>query len=103
MSDHSKGHFIIPAKTLTNVLLILLVLTGLTVFTARLHLGVLAAPIAFLIAIAKALLVMSYFMGLKYDDKANRIIFSLGFFFLLVLFFFSSLDIYTRILQNNTL
>ncbi len=103
MGEQSKGHYIVPSKILTQVLLALVALTFLTVFTAQLHLGVLAGPIAFLIAIVKALLVMAYFMGLKYDDRSNRIIFSLGFIGLLVLFFFSALDIYTRILQNNTL
>lgn len=101
--SHKGGHFIVPAKILTNVLLILVVLTVLTVVTAQMHLGALAGPVAFLIAIIKALLVMSYFMGLKYDEKSNRIIFACGFFFLLVLFFFCALDIFTRILQNNTL
>lgn len=105
MGDNHKGggHFIVPAKILTNVLLALLALTVLTVVTAQMHLGVFAGPVAFAIAIVKALLVMAFFMGLKYDDRSNRIIFSLGFFFLIVLFFFSALDIYTRILQNNTL
>ncbi|MEZ0392008.1 MAG: cytochrome C oxidase subunit IV family protein, partial [Pseudobdellovibrionaceae bacterium] len=67
------------------------------------HLGVLATPIAFLIAIVKALLVMAFFMGLKYDVKGNRLIFATGFFFLGLLFFFCALDIWTRVFQGNAL
>ena len=77
-NHHEEQHHIIPFSILRNVCVALLVLTALTVFCARLHLGVLAAPIAFLIALTKAMLVMAYFMGLKYDAKSNRIIFSRG-------------------------
>lgn len=102
-NKHTDDHFVIPASILNKVLLALLALTALTVVTARMHLGLMAAPVAFGIAITKALLVMAYFMGLKYDDKSNRIIFSTGFIFLVVFFVFSVLDIYTRVLQNSTL
>lgn len=81
----------------------LFVLTVLTVVMARIHLGMFAAPVAFLIAAVKAYLVMSFFMGLKYDDKSNRIIFASGFFFLAILFFFSALDIWTRVVVQSTL
>lgn len=98
--DH---HHIIPFSILRNVCAALLVLTVLTVVCARINFGVMAAPVAFLIAITKAMLVMSYFMGLKYDAKSNRVIFGLGFFFLAVLLFFCALDIWTRIGQMSTL
>lgn len=101
--EHNKGHFIIPFSVLRNVCFALLILTILTVVAARMHLGVFAAPVAFLIAFVKAMLVMMYFMGLKYDEKLNRIIFSLGFAFLALLFFFCWLDVYTRLAATNTL
>ncbi|MFN7728171.1 MAG: cytochrome C oxidase subunit IV family protein [Bdellovibrio sp.] len=96
-SQHEEHH-IIPFSILRNVCIALLVLTVLTIFTAKfIHLGVLAAPVAFLIAFVKAMLVMAYFMGLKYDSNGNRIIFATGFFFLAVLGFFCVLDIWTRL------
>jgi cytochrome c oxidase subunit 4 len=99
-----QDHHIIPYKTLQNVCIGLLVLTVLTVVTAKgIHLGILAAPVAFAIAIAKAMMVMGYFMGLKYDVKENRWIFASGYFFLALLFFFCALDIWTRIGQSSTL
>ena len=102
--EHQEGgHFVVPYTTLRNVALALLALTVLTVATAQLHLGWAAAPIAFLIAFIKAMLVMAYFMGLKFDAALNRLIFASGFFFLFVFYFFSALDIFTRIKEISTL
>lgn len=98
-----EEHHVVPFGVLRNVAVGLLILTALTVGASRLHLGVLEAPVAFLIAFIKAMLVMAFFMGLKYDTKLNRIIFATGFFFLAVLFFFSALDIWSRISQTTTL
>lgn len=101
--EHNEHH-VVPFQSLTRVCVALLVLTVLTVVTAKfVHLGVMATPVAFLIALVKALLVMAVFMGLKYDAKSNRYIFASGFFFLLLLFFFCALDIWTRIAQGNSL
>lgn len=103
MGNNHNEHHVIPFSILAKVCVALLVLTVLTVATAQMKLGALAAPVAIVIAVAKALLVMAYFMGLKYDEKSNRIIFSLGFVFLGLLFIFCALDIWTRIAQNSTL
>ena len=103
-TDNHSEHHIIPFNVLTKVMIALLIATWLTVFFAKfVHLGVLAAPVALIIAITKAMLVMAYFMGLKYDNKLNQLIFATGFFFLLVLIFFCVLDIWTRVPQSNTL
>lgn len=107
-SGHGHSHHIIPAEIYKKVAIALLVLTLLTVgfhylFHSVMHGSVLAAPVAFLIASVKAALVLMFFMGLKYDTMDNRIIFGLGFFFLLVLIFFSALDIWTRVAETSTL
>ena len=86
-------------------------LIGFTLLTVAFHYlfhdvmhgSVFAAPVAFLIAVFKASLVLMFFMGLKYDKPDNRIIFSTGFFFLALLFIVCMLDIYTRIAQTSTL
>lgn len=104
--DHHEegGHFVVPFHVLRNTALALFGLTILTVFTAKfVHLGPFASLVAFSIAFVKAMLVISYFMGLAYDSKSNRFIFSLGFIFLALLAFFSVLDIWTRITQDSTL
>ncbi len=103
-NDHNhQDHHVIPFPVLAKVAVALLALTALTVITSRMHLGVMAAPVAFAIALVKAFLVMGFFMGLKYDVKSNRLIFASGFFFLLLLFFICALDVWTRIHQMSTL
>jgi cytochrome c oxidase subunit 4 len=102
-SNHSGGHHVIPFAIYVKVAVALIILTFATVFFHWMHLGALAGPVAFLIAAVKAALVMLFFMGLKYDDKVNQVIFGCGFFFLLVLFGFSALDIWTRVKEISTL
>ncbi len=103
-NNHQEGgHHIVSSAILAKVCGALLVLTILTVATSRMHLGLMAAPVAFAIAAVKAFLVMAFFMGLKYEAKMNKIIFATGFFFLALLFVFCALDIYTRIPQGSTL
>ncbi len=96
-------HHVIPFKVYVNVCVALIVLTILTVVFHEMHLGSLAAPVAFLIATTKAALVLLYFMHLKYDNMTNRVIFLSGFFFLALLFFISILDIFSRAFVTSTL
>jgi cytochrome c oxidase subunit 4 len=102
---HEGGvHHVVPYSVLINVMWALLVLTVVTVITAKfVHLGAFAALVAFAIAAVKAYLVMAYFMGLKYDAASNRFIFATGFVFLAVLLLFCVLDIATRVSQTSTL
>ncbi len=103
--DHHDIHHVTPLNIYIKVAGALFALTFLTVFAAQFHhqLGVLAGPIAFLIAGVKAALVLMYFMHLKYDNWMNRLIFSMGFIFLAVLMIFSVLDIWTRVVETSTL
>lgn len=103
-NNHENVHHVIPFAMLTKVFVVLIVLTVATVFFAKgVHLGLLSAPVAFLIAFVKAMLVMSIFMGLKYETAGNRIIFASGFFFLALLAAICFLDIYTRLNIQSTL
>lgn len=97
------SHHIIPLKTFVNVLIALLILTVITVAAAQVDFGALNTFVAMGIASVKAGLVLAYFMHLKYDDKLYLLIFFLGIFFLIVMYFFSELDIVTRIFEMNTL
>ena len=98
----SKDH-IVPFKIYLSVLISLLVLTVITVGMAQINFGAFNAFFAMLIATIKAGLVLLYFMHLKYDDKIYGLIFGTAVFFVVILFFFSKLDIITRVIQNNTL
>ena len=77
-------HHIIPLRTLSIVFAILLVLTVVTVITARIDLGALNVPLALSIAGFKAILVAMIFMALKYDNKVNLLAVVLGVVFVVV-------------------
>ena len=105
MANNNSNHHITPLSTYLKVAAALFVLTFLTIgfHSIRQYLGPFAAIIAFLIAGVKAFLVLAWFMHLKYDKPSNRIIFASGFFFLLLLFLISVMDIYSRIQVNSVL
>jgi len=66
-SSHSIGY-----ATLTAVWLVLLVLTGLTVWVSRLDLGVNRVWGALAIASLKSGLVIAFFMHMKYEGRLLR-------------------------------
>lgn len=97
-------HHIIPFETYIKVFSALIFLTFLTVFTAKgMDLSPFNGAVAFFIAGAKAVLVMAFFMHLKYDVKSNSIIILGSFGFVILLFVFCIIDIYTRIPVGSTL
>ncbi len=111
---HSENHnsdpnvlhpHITPMSTYLKVAGALFGLTFLTVIAHQFHhqMGAFAAPVAFAIALVKAIFVLLYFMHLKDDTNTNRIIFAAGFVFLAVLLFFSALDIWTRAVEISPL
>jgi len=90
MAHH--GHHITPKKTLILVISALGFLTVLTVATSRLDLGGFNVPLAMAIAGTKAFLVLAFFMALKYDNKVNTLIFSIGLIFAVVFLVFTLFD-----------
>ncbi|MBC6414987.1 MAG: cytochrome C oxidase subunit IV family protein [Bdellovibrionales bacterium] len=90
-------------KTNLSVLIALLILTVITVLVAQVDFGIFNAFFAMLIAGIKGALVLMYFMHLKYDEKIYSLIFGISVFFVFVLYFFSKLDIITRIIQTSVL
>jgi cytochrome c oxidase subunit 4 len=88
---------IVPAKTNLITLATLLVLTVITVYTAKyVDLGNLNLALAMLIASAKALVVLLWFMHLKYDGNMNRAIIFSTFAFLGLMYGLSATDLFTR-------
>ncbi len=86
------GHYIIPIKVLGTVFGVLVFLTVITVITSRIDLGAMNVPLALAIAITKALLVVAFFMALKYDNAVNTLVFSVGAVFVLVFLAFTLAD-----------
>ena len=64
MSEH-----VVSPGVYVAVFLALMVGTGLTVFAATVDLGMWNTPVALLIAVAKAALVVLYFMHVKYSSR----------------------------------
>ena len=94
MSDHGHhGHHIIPLKTLFAVFGALVFLTIMTVITAKyVDIGIFNLPLALAIAGTKALLVVTIFMALKYDNKVNVLVLSIGGIFVVVFLVFTLFD-----------
>jgi cytochrome c oxidase subunit 4 len=65
-------HHIISYGTLTKVWLLLLVLTGLTVWVSRLDIGIGHVWGSLAIASAKAGLVIAFFMHMRYEGRLLR-------------------------------
>jgi cytochrome c oxidase subunit IV len=89
-------HHIISRTTYLIVYLILLVLMVLTVGTAYIDLGAWHLIIAMTIAVVKAILILLYFMHLRYSGRAIILYAFLGFAFLAVLLVLSISDYLTR-------
>ncbi len=69
MESHASEHGGIRVRTYTVVWAGLLILTGITVTAARMHLGKWSVLTALFIASVKSLLVLFFFMHLK-DEKS---------------------------------
>jgi cytochrome c oxidase subunit IV len=78
------------------VLAALLVLLGLTVGSAHLDLGRFNVIVSLAIAVAKALLVMTFFMRLNTDSPLLRIVAVCGFAWLSILIALAIADLLTR-------
>jgi cytochrome c oxidase subunit 4 len=77
MSEH-----VVPVRTYIGVFVALLVLTAATVGAARMDLGAFNTPVALLIAVVKALLVVLFFMHVKYSPRLVQLTVAAGFFWL---------------------
>ncbi|NDC82379.1 hypothetical protein EB093_01765 [bacterium] len=98
--DHSDHHFIVPARYYVATLLSLLVLTIITVVVAQYNFGGWNLPIALLVAVIKAGLVINIFMGLRWNRTFDRIAFLGSLVFLFIFFLFSFSDELLRPYRN---
>ena len=92
-----KSEPLVPIRTYALVFLTLLVLTGLTTAIAFFDLGgEINTAVALAIAVGKALLVILYFMHVRYSDKLTWVFAAAGFFWLLILIGGTMDDVMTR-------
>ena len=92
MNEHAHP----SVRTFVTVWVSLLVLTGLTVFAASLELGPFNAIVALTIATIKALLVLLFFMELRYTTAMTKIIVVAAIFFWMLLAGLTLSDYLTR-------
>jgi cytochrome c oxidase subunit 4 len=89
------GH-VVPIKTYISVFLALLVFTALTTAVAFVDLGRWNTVVALAIAVTKMLLVVLFFMHVKYTTGLTRVVILAGFFWLAILIALSLSDELTR-------
>jgi len=69
MSKNDEKHHIVPYRTFLLVLLALLAFTFISIGVTNYNLGPVTVLVALLLATFKTILVLTYFMHLKYDVK----------------------------------
>lgn len=74
----------------------LIVLTGLTYWVATVNLGPLNTIVALTVAVSKALLVVLYFMHVRYSSRLTKVVVISGFFWLAILVTLTLSDYFTR-------
>ena len=79
-------HVIVPVRTYLLVFLALFIGTIVTYLAAVRDFGVLNTPIALGIAVAKASLVVIYFMGVRYNTPLTKVVVVSGLVWLLIMF-----------------
>lgn len=87
---------VVPVKIYVAVFLTLMVLTAITVAVAFVDLGGLNNVVMLGIAVAKATLVVLFFMHVKYGTRLVPLVAAGGFFWLLILFGFTLSDYLSR-------
>ena len=91
MSEH-----VTPKKTYYIIFAALLVLTYVTVGVSKIDLGPLNTIVAMAIAVTKALLVVLFFMHVRYSTRLTKLVVAGGFVWLGIMFLLTMADFATR-------
>ncbi|HSA91673.1 MAG TPA: cytochrome C oxidase subunit IV family protein [Terriglobales bacterium] len=94
-----SGH-VVPLKVYFAIFATLMVLTAVTVRVAFINLGPFNAAVALGIATTKAVLVILYFMHVRYASKLTWVVVLAGFFWLGILLALTMTDYITRSLPH---
>lgn len=87
---------VVPKRVYYLVFTTLLLLTLITVDVAFYNLGLLSTPVALAIATCKALLVIFYFMHVRYGSPLTWVFAGAGFLWLIILIVLTLSDYLTR-------
>lgn len=99
----SNGHHVAPVSLYLTVFFALMIGTVLTWYVARFDLGPLNNIVMLAIAISKALLVILFFMHVRWSTRLTWVVASSGFFWLLILFTLTMADYMSRGWVTGTL
>ena len=87
---------VVPRRVYLGIFAALIVLTALTVASSCVDLGFFNVFIAITIAVTKALLVLLFFMHVRYSDRLIWVVAGAGFFWLLIMLSLTLSDFLTR-------
>lgn len=95
-AEHPAQHHIVPLTIYYGIFATLLVLTGVTVAVAYVDLGPLNTVVAVAIACFKALIVVLYFMHVKYSTRLVQLTVIAGLYWMGILLALTMSDYLTR-------
>ncbi len=95
-SEHAASGHVVPVSTYVLVFIALLIGTGLTTEVAKHDLGRWNTIVALTIAVIKMILVVLFFMHVKYATGLTRVVILAGFFWLGIMITLSCSDELTR-------
>lgn len=103
MSDHSEhsshGPHIATVGNYLTIFASLMVLTALTVYVAYIDLGIMNTVVALGIAVLKAVLVILFFMHLKFSPTQTKLAMVSGVFWLMIMLIITAFDYVGRGMQ----
>ncbi len=91
-----SANHVVPLRVYFAVFITLLVMTGVTTWVAYIDLGVFNPVMALVIATFKAVLVILFFMHVKYSSKLTWLVVSAAFFFLGIMLTLTMSDYLSR-------
>lgn len=91
-----KEHHVVGPKTYLTILVLLLVLTATTTGAAFVNMGIFSPIVALGIACLKAVLVILFFMHIRYSSRVMMLTVGAGFFTFLVLITMTLSDYISR-------
>lgn len=95
-SEIEKEHHIVQPKTYVVILIVLLILTGTTTGVAFIDLGPLNPVVALAIAVIKTVLVVLFFMHMRYSSRLLKLTLCAGLFTFTVLIMMTLSDYVSR-------
>lgn len=94
--EQEQEHHIVSPKVYLVIVLALMVLTTVTVLASYVEMGVFNPIVALAIAVTKAVLVVLFFMHVKYSTKLTKLTVGAGVFTFLVLISLTLSDYISR-------